>query len=67
MYLNGSPICIISIHPQLISPCPLSLLLQAGMVEEMNEFASRFMSETEQREEIISQASAVADTHQDPK
>ena len=37
------------------------------MVEEMNAFASRFMSETEQREEIISEASAAANSHDDPK
>lgn len=37
------------------------------MVEEMNEFASRFMSEGEKREEIISEASAAADAHTDPK
>ena len=33
----------------------------------MNEFASRFMSESEQREEILSEASAAAEAHQDPK
>jgi hypothetical protein len=37
------------------------------MVEEMNEFASRFVSESEKRDEIISVASAVADQHTDPK
>ena len=48
--------------PPLPPPC-----LQAGMVEEMNTFASRFMSESEKREEIISEASAAADDHKDPK
>ena len=43
----------------------VTITLQAGMVDEMNKFASRFMSE--KREEIISEASAVADTHKDPK
>ena len=37
------------------------------MVEEMNVFASRFVSESEKRDEIISEASAVADGHNDPK
>ena len=41
--------------------------VQAGMVEEMNVFASRFVSESEKRDEIISEASAVADGHNDPK
>ena len=45
----------------------VTITLQAGMVDEMNEFASRFMSESEKREEIISEASAVADIHKDPK
>ena len=46
----------------------LPLPLQAGMVEEMNAFASRFMNEREKgREEIISGASAMADAHKDPK
>jgi hypothetical protein len=37
------------------------------MIEEMNELASRFVSESEKRDEIISAASAVADQHKDPK
>ena len=45
----------------------MSVPVQAGMVEEMNVFASRFVSESEKRDEIISEASAVADGHNDPK
>ena len=45
----------------------VTIALQAGVVDEMNEFASCFMSENEKREEIISEASAAADTHKDPK
>ena len=37
------------------------------MVEEMNTFASRFMSDSDKREEILSEASSVADAHKDPK
>lgn len=53
--------------PKYVNFICLSFPLQAGMVEEMNAFASRFMSESEKREEIISEASAVADGHKDPK
>ena len=37
------------------------------MAEEMNIFASYFVSESEKRDEITSEASAVADGHNDTK
>ena len=37
------------------------------MVKEMNDFVSRFMSETEERDTILSEAAAVAESHDNPK
>ena len=40
---------------------------QAGLVEDMNELASRFITETEARETILTEAKSVAESHEDPK
>ena len=60
----------LSLPPAPLSPSlPLSLLplTQAGSVKDMNEFAQRFMSEAGEREGILSEAAAVAESHDDPK
>ena len=62
MYMFRFLNSIIHVHVHV-----LHFLMQAGMVEEMNVFASRFVSESEKRDEIISEASAVAEGHEDPK
>ena len=41
--------------------------VQAGLVEDMNELASRFVSETAARESILSEATTAAESHEDPK
>ena len=42
-------------------------IVQAGLVEDMNELASRFVSETAARESILSEATTAAESHEDPK
>ena len=37
------------------------------MVEDMNGLASQFMSEAESRDEVVDQASKVAEEHEDSK
>ena len=44
-----------------------TLTVQAGLVEDMNKLASRFVSETEARENILSEATTAAESHEDPK
>ena len=44
-----------------------TLTVQAGLVEDMNELASRFVSEAEARESILSEATTAAESHEDPK
>ena len=42
-------------------------MLQAGVVKPMNDFAQKFMSEMEEREEILSEAQAAAEAHEDTR
>ena len=44
-------------------PCTI----QAGVVEDMNGLASRFMSETESRGEVVDEAAKIAEEHGDSK
>lgn len=37
------------------------------MVKDMNDFASRFLSEAEEREKILAEASSAAESHDDPQ
>ena len=48
-------------------PHTCQMCAQAGLVEEMNELASRFITETEARETILTEAQSVAESHEDPK
>ena len=40
---------------------------QAGLVDDMNELAMRFMSEADKREEVLSEATAKAERDDDPQ
>ena len=40
---------------------------QAGVVKEMDSFANRFMSASDERETILSEAETMAGTHDDPQ
>ena len=40
---------------------------QAGVVEDMNELASRFMSETDSRDDVVAEAAKVAEEHEDSR
>ena len=41
--------------------------VQAGVVKEMNELVSRFMTEEETRDEVMAEAASVAETHDNPQ
>ena len=51
----------------IIPPATHTHTMQAGLVEDMNELASRFVSEKEARETILSEATTAAESHEDPK
>ena len=47
--------------------CVCARAVQAGLVTEMSNLASRFMTEGETREEVMSEAESVAESHDDPQ
>lgn len=47
--------------------CVCARAVQAGLVTEMSDLASRFMTEGGSREEVMSEAESVAESHDDPQ
>lgn len=45
--------------------CMDIIYTQAGVVEDMKGLVSRFMSETESREEVVDEAAKIAEEHED--
>lgn len=59
-------VCILP-HSHTCIHLHMHYLLKAGIVKEMNELASRFMTEDASREDIVSEAATVAEEHDDSK